>query len=365
MTRFPVIDSTAVRSILLIQLGDIGDVIITFPCVRTLRERFPDARILVAVREKTAALVAVCPWADGAVVVPSPAGGAAARVRRHLAFIRSLRRQRVDLVFDLLTGDRGAILAFLTGARQRIGFYAADGSLWRNRLFTQLYRSPRIPGQHRMDYYRSLLEACGLTAAHPVPEIPVGAAAAANARSALASEGVPADRPYVILQPFSLWPHKEWRTRRWTQLIAWLTDTYRLSAVLIGSPSERAGAQAITETAGPDVYNLAGRTPLDVLPALFAGAALFVGIDSSGTHFAAAVGTPTVTLFGPTLSSAWGYGGQGHTIVTKGYSCIPCDRKGCEGSGISRCLRFLGTEAVVEAIDHQLKKGCRSIAFGQ
>ena len=366
MKRFPSIDTTApLRSIMLIQLGDIGDVIITFPCIRLLREQFPDARILVAVREKTASLVDICPWADGAVVVSSPTGGWTARARHQFEFIRNLRRQRIDLVFDLLTGDRGAILAFLSGAPKRIGFYASGGTIWRNRIFTQLYRSPGIPGQRRMDYYRSLLEACGLRTANPMPEIPVRPPEVAAARALLAAERVPSDRPYVILQPFSLWPHKQWRARRWTRLIAWLSDTYRLSAVIIGSSTERAGAQAIIDDSGRDVCNLAGRTPLDILPAIFSDAALFVGIDSSGTHFAAAVGTPTVTLFGPTLSSAWGYHSPGHTIVTRGYTCIPCDKKGCDGSGASRCLRYLDTEAVIEAIDNQLKESCRSSAVGQ
>lgn len=356
MNRMPSIDETTpLRAILLIQLGDIGDVIITFPCVRMLRERFPSARILVAVRKKTAALVDICPWADETIAIPQATGSLADSLRQQVAFFRLLRRHRIDLAIDLLTGDRGALLAFLSGARQRIGFYAADGTLWRNRLFTQLYRSPRIPGQHRIDYYRSLLEACGLRTRTPMPEIPVGPSEKANARELLHAEGVPKDRPYMVLQPFSLWPHKEWKLLRFAQLVSWMITTHRLSVLIIGSGDERAGAEAIVARCGHGVYNIAGKTTLDVLPAIFAGAVAFVGIDSSGAHFAAAVDTPTVTLFGPTLSSAWGYTGKRHAIVTKGYTCIPCDRKGCDGSNVSRCLDYLGTEVVIAAVKDHLQ----------
>ena len=356
MNRLPIIDEkTPLRAILLIQLADIGDVIITYPCVRMLRDRFPRARILLAVREKTAALVDICPWADETIAIPRATGNLADRLRQQVVFFRALRRHRIDLAIDLLTGDRGALLAYLSGARQRVGFYAADGTLWRNRLFTQLYRSPRIPGQHRIDYYRSLLEACGLRTQHPMPKIPVRPTEKAKARELLRTEGVPADRPYMVLQPFSLWPHKEWKLPRFASLVSWMISSYRLSVLIIGSGNERAGAEEIVARCGNGVYNIAGKTTLDVLPAIFSGAVVFVGIDSSGAHFAAAVGTPTVTLFGPTLSSAWGYTGKRHAIVTKGYTCIPCDRKGCDGSNVSRCLDYLSTEAVISAVRNHLQ----------
>ena len=84
---------------------------------------------------------------------------------------------------------------------------------------------------------------------------------------------------------------------------------------------------------------------------------LFIGGDSAGIHIAAAVGTPTVSIFGPASPFAWAPRGKKHAIVyNKKLPCVPCDLKGCEGRGISRCLDELTFDDVKSVVKRQIDK---------
>ncbi|MBC8461330.1 MAG: glycosyltransferase family 9 protein, partial [Deltaproteobacteria bacterium] len=160
-----------INNILLIQLGDIGDVVLTFPCIRALRENFPEANLIVAVREKAGELIEDCPWADGVISVNKQKRGLATQIAYQKGFFLSLRKFHFDLTIDMRTGTRGAILAFLSGARQRIGYHSMNGKLWRNRIFTHLYVNEYNPLQHVAEYHLNLLAAYGLTTENIWPEI--------------------------------------------------------------------------------------------------------------------------------------------------------------------------------------------------
>lgn len=343
-----------IRSILLIQLGDIGDVVLTLPCLRALRERFPAAGLFVAVREKARALVEACPWADGVLSVDKRRRGFMEGLAYQARFLRSLRGIRADLVFDLRTGTRGAFLAMLSGARRRAGFHDGEGSFWRRAVFTDLHVRAYTPGEHVSTYLLSLPGAFGIAPSNPLPELPVGKERLREVERLLAAQGLGPGEPYLVLQPFSLWRYKEWGPDRTRALLAWLRRSYGMPVLLIGSAEEQERAGDLTRPLGRGVLNLAGKTPLGLLPALLAGARLFIGIDSAGIHIAGAVGTPTVAIFGPSSPASWAPIGKRHRVVQKALPCVPCRRKGCEDTEVSRCLEGLTLEEVTPAILEQM-----------
>ena len=83
---------------------------------------------------------------------------------------------------------------------------------------------------------------------------------------------------------------------------------------------------------------------------------LFIGVDSAGVHIAAAVGLPTVCIFGPSSYVDWAPRGRQHRVVYKNLPCVPCKNKGCQGSGISRCLEELTVEAVKTVVKNQMDR---------
>ena len=343
-----------INSILLVQLGDIGDVVLTFPCIRALRENFPEATLIVAVRDKANELIQDCPWADGVISVNKQKRRLTEQLTYQKDFVLGLRRFHFDLAIDMRTGTRGAILSFLSGAPQRVGYYSTNGRLWRNRIFTHLCPNQYSPPQHVAEYHLSLLASYGLTTEHIRPEIHIPLERKQQAESLFKKEDIPLDRPAIVIQPFSLWRYKEWGTDKYIHLIDWMTSRYRFPVVLTGSPAERERASQMTAACQKPVYNIAGKTSIGTFAAVLKRSRLFIGADSAGMHISGAVGTPTVTIFGPSSPVSWVPEGDQHLVVQKDLPCVPCRQKGCYNSEISRCLEELTVEDVRSTVEKQL-----------
>ena len=116
--------------------------------------------------------------------------------------------------------------------------------------------------------------------------------------------------------------------------------------VVTAAPDETAFVAAIVEKAASKPINLAGQLSLKDLGALTARARLFIGVDSMPMHLAAAMGTPTVALFGPSRESEWGPWNVEQRVVTTMHSCRPCGIDGCGGGKVSDCLTLLPVDAV-------------------
>ena len=340
---------------MLIQLGDIGDVVLSLPVVRTLRKNYPRAKLMVAVREKAAELIEDCSWADGVISINKEQRKWHQEIAHQKNFFLQLWKHGFDLAMDLRTDSRGAILSLLSGARQRIGFYAMDGTLWRNRCYTHLAFLEGQPGQHMAAYYLRLPITYGLNTENVWPELTVPRKKLESAAALFRKENIPLKRCVVAVQPFSLWNYKEWSTAKYTRLIKWIQSEYQLPVVVTGSYEERRRADEIVKHCGANVYNLAGKTSIGMFAAVLKLCGLFVGGDSAGIHIAAAAGTPTVSIFGPSSAVVWAPRGTQHRIVQKDLSCVPCDRKGCQGNEISRCIDELGVEEVVAVVRDQLE----------
>jgi predicted lipopolysaccharide heptosyltransferase III len=335
-----------IRNILLIQLGDIGDVVLSFPCIRALKKNFPEANIIVAVREKAKELIEDCQWATDVIFINEEKRTWIEELKYQKKFLSRLRGFRFDLTIDIKPGDRGAILAFLSGAKQKLSFYAFDGKLWRNRVFTHLMLPQPEPGQHMSQHYLSILEAYNIKTDHIWPEHHVSQDKLQKARALLKNKGVSPHRVIVAVQPFSLWKYKEWGVDKYVQLINWLISKYNVSIIITGSLDERKRADEIIEKCRWEAYNLAGETSIGTLAAVFKVCKLFIGVDSAGVHIAAAVGIPTVSIFGPSSASDWAPRGKHHSAVYKSLPCVPCKNKGCQDSEFSRCLKELTLKEV-------------------
>jgi heptosyltransferase-3 len=342
------------RAILLLQLGDIGDVVLTTPCIQALRANFPKARLVVMVREKAAELLTDFSGLDEVIPVRKARGGIFGEITGQFGFVRALRAHDFDLAIDLRTGTRGAILARLSGARRRVGFFTDNEAWWRNRLFTDLLRYDYTPDLHVKDHLLALLEAFGILVLHRVPELRISGSMLAEADRLLAGINHNSG-PLVAVQPFSLWQYKEWGREKYVALIRWLVTTYRATVLITGGGAEYARAEEIKRDCGDGCHNLAGKTSLALYAALLSRCRLFIGVDSAGLHIAAAVGTPTVSLFGPSSPISWAPLGHGHMVVQKDFPCVPCRQKGCDGSGKSRCLDELTVEQALTAVTSQLE----------
>lgn len=349
----------AVRKILVVQLGDIGDVVWTTPTLWALREAWPEASLSILLRAGSGCLLEADPSLPEIFEVQR---GRIEQIR----LVKKLRDRRFDIVFDLRADDRGAIMSRLTGAPVRIAQYYPTGlPFWRNRLFTHLVHP--APPRERIfgaaEQSLRIIRGVGIEAKDTRPRLWIKEQIRERTGAILEKAGVPqsgkgentTDGHWISLNPFSRWSYKEWPTERWVEIIGRLRESCNLTTVVVGSEAERLRAADIVEACGGEARNLAGCTTLAELACLLSFSRLHIGVDSAAPHIAAAVGTPTVTVYGPSDWRDWAPVDESHRIVVPDMICVPCREKGCDGSEKSRCLETLGVDRVEKAILDALK----------
>ncbi len=348
------IDKKRIRKILLIQLGDIGDLVLTLPAIHALKRTFPGALLSIAVREKAAALLYDCPEVNCVISVDKHKGGSRG-IRYQLKLISDLVRYGFDLAVELRTGTRGAALSLLSGAVYRIGRF--DNEAWlRNIIFTHLVDPDNEESQHSIDHNLNILSPLNpVIQANPTPCIYIPKRIKREILNKLKRKKVGHEK-FIVLHPFSIWQYKELSTRHYIKLIHHFSDIWKCRLVITGSKAEHNRAQHLIKISKRPVVNMAGRTSIIEMAGLLQQANLVVSIDTSAIHIAGAVNTPTISIFGPSSPVNWAPRGKKHLVITSDMKCIPCKKKGCFNTEKSQCLLTLDPKISIAAIDGHIKK---------
>lgn len=347
------------RNLLLLQLGEIGDVVLTTSTFRAVKETYPGIRLSVLVRKPCASLLETDPNLDEIIEVTKSGRKISEVGRDNFDLVRRLRRAGYDLVIDLRTGDRGTILAFLTGAPVRIARYDPGQPFWRGWMLTRLLPdqppgpSPVHPGA---DQSLRLVRALGIDTKDSIPRLLVQGKASERVQELLGSIGLRAEDRWVTVNPCSRRKYKEWVHDRWAEVANGIWERHRIPTIFVGAPEESGTTEGIVRRCAGRAFTLAGRTNLGELAALLARSTVHLGVDSAPPHIAAAVGTPTVTIFGPSNWKSWIVPDDTHRVVHPDLECVPCNDTGCDGSGRSVCLEGLDTGKVLDAAEDVLRR---------
>jgi heptosyltransferase-3 len=346
-----------IRNILLIQLGDIGDVVWATPTFRAVKKAYPSANISVLLREAFGSLLKADPHIHRIFEVKRYKGNLIKKMKEQIRFLKTLRQEHFDLVFDLRSDDRGAFMSFFSGAPVRAtNIYHSIP--WRNWFFTHLVDPPVSEESIYGAAEQSLrvVREFGIDTKDTIPKVYVSEGVKAKVMRLLDCEGITAANLWISINPFSRWRYKELGYEKWVQIVDWLWEEYEISTVIVGAPKEREESINIVNKCKGRIYNLTGRTTLDELAGVLSRSGLHVGVDSAAPHIAAAVGTPTITIYGPSDWRDWAPPGEMHSVVTPNCDCAPCQQKGCDGTERSRCLEELEVNKVRRAIQDFLIK---------
>jgi heptosyltransferase-3 len=352
----PPFDRQPPRRILLICTQRIGDVLLATPVARSLKQAWPEAELHFLVFKGTEGVLEGNPDIDRIIAVPQRTGW-----RGKLAQFRQLWR-RYDLAVATIATDRARLYGWV-GAGFRIGFIA-DGEKGKTLLLDRWLRFDDRD-THTVTMGLRLTELLGIASCYQV----VPPSIAPDRRDSLFTRQVALNgKNYVVLHPSPKFAYKMWRQDGWVELAGWLLQQ-GLAVVLTGGPDkdELTYAEEIARQA--NVINLVGGLSLAETAELIAHAKLFVGPDTAATHIAAAVGAPTIALFGPSnpvkwgpwpqnwnkLESPWpwrGGGLQGNVWLMQGPGdCVPCLMEGCDRHIGSRslCLERITNAALISA----------------
>jgi lipopolysaccharide heptosyltransferase I len=311
--------------IALVRLSSLGDVVHALPVASALRRLRPDAHLVWVVERRERAVLADNADLDGLIDVDTRLwrrefrrpGGTRSVVIKVGGLVRRLRAARFDAAIDLQGLWKSGVITRLTGAPLRVGFATADCRERANTLFTN--RRVPIPAgaRHVVEANLALLAGLGLDPAAggpPVFSVPRDGAAEAVVEMYLAEEGLKPEAPLIVLNPGSGGEVKRWAIEAYRRLGDEAALRLQARVLLSWGPGEEPLARAIAH--GMRVAALVPPpTSIPELIALLRRASLVVGGDTGPIHLAAALGVPTVGLYGPTSARRNGPFGCRATFV--------------------------------------------------
>ena len=309
------------EKILALQFKYFGDAVLLTPALRALRGHWPHAEIHLLVPEEIAPLFQHLPWLNRVWAMPRRRGRAS--LRETWPLLRALRREHFDRSVDFASNDRGAILSRLIGAKQRLG-WNERGGFWGRKYCYNERVTPETESQYEAARLAQLLSGWQVPA--PVSlELEI---CADPALEVAAVQLLP--RPTVVCHMASSQPNRQWPVRRWAELFH-LASASEIPLVFTTAAGPR--EQALTDELKqivPGVPVLPLVPQLATFLAVLKRARVFISGDTGPLHFAAGLGVPTISLFGPSDPERFAPQGKKHHLLKT--ALCPC------GPGESRCL---------------------------
>ena len=335
------------KRILIVLHGSIGDVTRALPVAKLLRRGFPGAHIAWSIEPAALPLVERHPAIDEVILF-----------ERHdwrrslLPFLRRIRGGHFDLVLDLQRHLKSGLISRWSGAPRRIGFHRSDA-----KELNWLFNNQQISSgsnQSKLDHYLKFLEFLYISTAPVEWDIPLTPAETAHVEKLVREIG----GAFVAYCVGGRWESKRWSADEAAKSAAEVKRRYGLAAVILGGEEDRPFAAEMERVASAPLANLAGRTSLRESVGILARAELSVGPDSGLMHLSAAVGTPVVSLWGPTDPKRTGPYGFQELIVQGSAPCAPCYVRRCP---IGRmCMESIKSEDVLTQIGAALARKDRT-----
>jgi len=351
--------------ILVVENCALGDVLLSTPTLRRLRELYSQAEISVAVDRRNAAVLLGNP--NVRHILPLDAKSPVGFFRA----VKQLRSEKFDVAMNCGPSVGNALLVWLAKAPCKIGYFE------RFDCFEGLNRPIPITGigipvansfsfrsQHLVDRALDVVSSMqqgigqsqgsragvspvdGGTSQVPLLDLHIPEDLRTEAQNRYLSTGV--HRSLIVVHPSAGWPFKTWSPDRFRGLLArlWAMDG-DAHIVLIGSEKERPMLNRIASGAGGEVEIVAGKNLLEV-GALIDCADVFIGADSGPMHIASSVGTPCVAIFGPSTPRSSGPAGPGHRVLYHQVECSPCNQTVCVRPE-DPCINLISVEEVAGA----------------
>lgn len=332
--------------ILVCRMSAIGDCILTMPMLCALRDHFPRAYLAWIVERGPAPLLKDHGCLDQLIVVDK---GWLKSPREVLRIRQQLRALEFDIALDPQSLTKSSLVAWLSGASQRIGFAKPRGrelSLWLN--------SQRMIATeaHLVDAQLQLLEPLGITQPRVRFAVPRDELAESTMNTAL--QALHLGCPFATINVGAGWDSRLWPPQNYGRVAKHVAQRDRLPSLVVWSGDrERSWAEEVVTHSGGNAV-LAPPTRLTELAALLRRSRLFVGSDTGPMHLAAAIGIPCVSLHGTTRPEVSGPYGQHHIPLQTRYQAGTSRQRRSAGND---AMREITVEAVCAACDTLLERG--------
>ncbi|MGB5157583.1 glycosyltransferase family 9 protein [Desulfobacterium sp. N47] len=340
------LDKSDINNILIRATNWVGDAVMTLPALDAVRENFPSARITVLARPWVAPLFENHPAVSDVLIF-----------QKHDSFIKdlaeiktlidSIKEKQFDLAFLFQNAFEAAIIAYLGGVKYRVGF-DSDG---RGLLLTHaIKRTGEIFKIHQVEYYLSILKALGYAAESHDPVIHIAEDVLSKADDLLKLNGINKDDFLLGLAPGAIFGNaKRWPPERFAEIGDLAAQRWGAKTIIMGSKKEQYIGSIVSGLMLHNPIDFCGTTSLEIAIALISRCNFFLSNDSGLMHVAAALGVPTLAIFGSTDNIATGPRGSKTRILKHEIDCAPCMKQECPTD--FKCMLSITPEEVWQEME--------------
>ncbi len=332
------------KRILVIKMSALGDIIHALPSLYALRQLYPAAHITWLVEPQFEGILPGKPYIDDKIIFYKN-DLKKKSLWQKLSYLAALRKdlhsRQFDLVIDLQGLLKSSLVAALSGSSNRIGYCEMrEGSF----LVTKSICGANQKG-HVVERYLDVIRYLGATVEQvffPLPEFPVEEAKMAALLQAGGISG-----KYAVFFPGSRWQTKEWAVEHYAQLAKRFLALDIAVVVAGGSADKGKGEKIKSLVDSPKLLDITGQTSLLEIAGLVKQDCVCVGVDTGPLHIAAAVGIPTISMFGPISQARTRPYGELNTSIVTTAPCAPCFKRICPKTFI--CMDLISVEEVFAA----------------
>lgn len=332
------------RKILIIKMSSLGDVILSTPVAKAIKELEPDAFIGWLVEERNREVLENNPFVDEIFTWDRT-------LKDFFPTLKHMRGFEWDICLDIQGLFKSAVFCLLSGARKRIALEEVERG---TRLFYH-HLVPERPDKHAVEnyllatYFSLFLdrhnsdEAIKLAGEKTKERKEEFKPAVYLPEERTAGELLGRDSPFVVFCPGTTWPSKRWLSERWAKVGDELGRAgYKI--VFLGAKNDAEIVEKIRELMDLPSIDLTGKTSIKEAGVVLRDAKLVITVDSGAMHLATAVGATVLALFGPTNPIVQGPYCEQHRVIYKDLPCSPCRNRNCPHK---ECMRAITWEEVL------------------
>lgn len=338
-------DMSKAKRVLIVRLDRIGDVLLSTPVIKAIRDAYPGTYIAMMVRRYAKDILEGNPYLDEVIIYDKT--GRERNLAGNLSFLNSLRRRKFDVAFLLHPTKRTHVVTALAGIPHRIGY----GRKWGFLLTEKIPHTKHYGLKHEIDYVLDVLRYTGLEPKNKALYMPVNPRSENRVEELFKENGIVKDDLCIAMNPGASCPSKRWSLSNFAKVADELIEKYGAKVVVIAGSGDKEFGDKVSSAIKGHCVNLSGKTSVADVASILRRMKLFISNDSGPVHIACAVGTPVVSIFGRSdrgLSPGrWGPTGERDIVVHKNVGCITCFAHNCKRNFY--CLQAVTVDDVLAA----------------
>jgi lipopolysaccharide heptosyltransferase II len=333
------------KRILIIRTDKIGDLVLSTPVIKAVRDAYPDAHIAMMVRPYAHEIIKGNPYLDEVITYDKAKKGLG--ILNDLKFVAYLRKKRFDLALVLHPKNRTHIITFLSGIPERIGYDKKLGLL----LTKKIPHLKQYGLKHEIDYTLDILRHAGIRCDDKKLYMAKDQSSERRIADMFAQSGISDTDTVVAMHPASSCPSKRWDVFHFAEVADELAKDHGIRIVIIAGPHDKKFGDGMSAAMKQPHLNLSGKTSVSDIASILRRSKLFISNDSGPVHISCAVGTPVISIFGRNdrgLSpKRWAPVGPKDVALHKDVGCVACLSHNCKLG--YRCLEAISAGEVLEA----------------